>query len=189
MRLKIFKYIIQLVFTIFIFQACNDSGEDVDPDKNAPTISVNGIIASIIGQSNGMIIVSATGGLSPYTFSIDGTSFQNSGTFSNLGPNDYTVMVKDKNNLTDTKLITIREVQVIFYANQIRPIIDGNCQISGCHGSNSSIPSWATYNDVKAKADRVKVRTGDKSMPRGGSITDEEIALIADWVDQGAPEN
>lgn len=177
------------MFTLFISQACNDTSNDMDPDIDPPTLAINSVFASIIDQSNGMITASATGGLSPYTFSIDGTNFQNSGTFSNLAPKNYTVTVKDKNDLTDTELVSVREVQEVFYTNQIRPIIDGDCQISSCHGSDSSIPTFATYDNVKAKADRIKVRTGNKTMPKGGSITDEEIALIADWVDQGAPNN
>ncbi len=193
-----FRYMKQLHFPIIIFamvlillslQSCDDSSEETDPCKNGPILEINAVVATIIGQSDGMIIVSASGGKSPYLYSLDGSNFQNSDTFSSLAADDYTIVVKDNNNCTDTKVTSIKAVQEVSYANQIRPIIDGNCQVSGCHGSDSGIPSWATYNDVKSKADRIKTRTGNKSMPLVGSLSDAEISQIADWVDRGAPEN
>jgi mono/diheme cytochrome c family protein len=85
--------------------------------------------------------------------------------------------------------VKIEELAEVFYANEIRPIFDANCQKSGCHGSNSSIPTFATYEDVKAKASSIKARTSAKSMPPAGPLSDSNIKLIADWVDQGAPNN
>jgi hypothetical protein len=78
------------------------------------------------------------------------------------------------------------------YSMDIRPILDANCQVSGCHGSNASLPSWATYETVSANASLIKSKTSDKIMPppsSGGSLTDEQIQLIADWVDDGALNN
>lgn len=86
-------------------------------------------------------------------FSIDGKNFQNNETFSNLAVGDYTIIVKDANDCTDSEMAKVDEIPEVFYANQIRPIIDVNCQITGCHGSNGSIPTFAAYDDVKAKAD------------------------------------
>jgi hypothetical protein len=80
----------------------------------------------------------------------------------------------------------------VSYANDIRPILDTNCQVSGCHGSNAGIPSWATYETVSANAANIKSKTGDKIMPpatSGKSLTDEQIQMIADWVDDGAQNN
>lgn len=80
----------------------------------------------------------------------------------------------------------------ISYANDMRPILDTNCQISGCHGNNNGIPSWATYESVSANAEGIKNRTGNKTMPpasSGKNLTDEEITKIADWVDDGAENN
>jgi hypothetical protein len=81
---------------------------------------------------------------------------------------------------------------LVSYATDIRPILDTNCQVSGCHGSNGSIPTFATYADVAAKAAQIKSRTSSKSMPpasSGKSLTDDEIAKIASWVDNGALNN
>jgi hypothetical protein len=80
----------------------------------------------------------------------------------------------------------------ISYANDIRPILDTNCQISGCHGSNGGIPSWATYETVSANAAKIKTRTGNGSMPpisSGKDLTADQIQMIASWVDDGALNN
>ncbi len=80
----------------------------------------------------------------------------------------------------------------VSYADDIRPILDTNCQISGCHGSNAGIPDWSTYETVSANAANIKTKTGNQSMPpasSGKSLTNEQIQMIADWVDDGAENN
>lgn len=184
-----FKFPGLLLFVLVILNSCNDSGEDTDPCLNGPTVTVDETISSIEGQANGEITASATGGKSPYMYSIDGSIFQSSGTFTSLEANDYTVTVKDANDCTSSATTTVDEIVAVSYADQIRPIIDADCQKSPCHGTNGGIPSWETYDDVKAGAARIKARTGNKTMPPAGPLSDANIKLIADWVDQGAEEN
>ncbi len=178
-----------LIIILIVLNSCSDSSDDADPCTNGPQINIDNNISSVIGKSTGEIIVSATGGSGPYMFSIDGVNFQNSGSFSGLAGDNYTIVVNDANACASSKMETVTEVPEVFYANEIRPIIDTNCQLSGCHGSNTSIPSWATYNTIKANADLIKSRTTAKSMPPSGSLSDINIKLISDWVDQGAPNN
>jgi hypothetical protein len=179
-----------IVFIMSILlNACSDSSEEADPCQNGPELSVDNITISIEGQSNGEVSVSATSGTSPYMFSIDGINFQSSGIFSNLEGNNYTVTVKDVNDCIDSQMAIVAEVPEVSYADQIRPIIDTNCQISNCHGDQGGIPSYATYEDVLAKASEIKSRTTAKTMPPTGPLADAEIQLIANWVDQGAPNN
>lgn len=80
----------------------------------------------------------------------------------------------------------------VSYANDIRPILDANCQISPCHGTNGGIPSFETYTNVSANAAGIKSRTGNGSMPpasSGKSLSSDQVQMIADWVDDGAPNN
>ncbi|WP_337045172.1 hypothetical protein [Emticicia sp. 17c] len=47
------------------------------------------------GDYSGQVVVDATGGVGPYTFSKDDNSYQSSGTFSNLAANNYTIYAQD----------------------------------------------------------------------------------------------
>jgi hypothetical protein len=177
------------LFAIQVISSCSDSGDEPNPCTNGPVLEVDEVKPSVEGQDNGEITVSVTNGQSPYQYSLDGSTFQSDPVFPNLSANDYTLTVKDANNCTATTNAKVEEIAEVFYANQIRPIIDANCQISGCHGSNGSIPTFATYNDVKANALGIKFRTAGATMPPTGALPDNEIELIANWVDQGAPNN
>ena len=177
------------IFALYLLNSCSESGDDPDPCLNGPEISIDGVVASITGKATGQITVSATGGSGSYMYSIDGASFQADGLFEDLAGGNYTVEVKDGNGCMDSEMETVEEIQEVFYGNQIRPILDQNCQVSNCHGSRPNIPSFATYSDVEAKAGAIKFRTGNGSMPPNGSLSDGDIKLIADWVDIGAPEN
>lgn len=62
------------------------------------------------GAANGSAVASATGGTSPYQFSIDGgITFQSSGTFSNLLAGNYSVIVHDAASGADTVSFVINE--------------------------------------------------------------------------------
>lgn len=81
----------------------------------------------------------------------------------------------------------------ISYAAQIKPILDANCIKSGCHnGDNGAERNWIVFANVKAKAEAIKTRTGNRTMPADIAPTglpQNEIDLIACWVDQGAQNN
>ena len=75
------------------------------------------------------------------------------------------------------------------FQTEIKPIVDANCAVSGCHVSNAQSPPLASYTEIKNKANRVKATTGATSMPKNGTLTAQQIKLIADWVDAGSPNN
>jgi len=179
-----------LIAAVLTFNSCSDSDEEPDPCQNGPQLSVDEVTISIEGQSNGEITVSATSGTAPYMYSINGSNFQSSGTFSNLAGGNYEITVKDANDCTDSETASVIEVPEVSYADDIRPIIDTNCQLSGCHGDNANIPTFATYDDVYAKADAIRDRTTAGTMPPGDAeLADTDVQLISDWVTQGAPDN
>jgi mono/diheme cytochrome c family protein len=86
------------------------------------------------------------------------------------------------------------------FAKDVAPIIQQNCQT--CHRPGSIGPmSLLTYEDAKAFAPLIKMKTQRREMPpwpldktvgiqefkNDISLSDEEIATIAAWVDAGAP--
>ncbi|UPQ80493.1 T9SS type B sorting domain-containing protein [Flavobacterium azooxidireducens] len=54
------------------------------------------------------LVIAVTGGVVPYTYSINGNPSQNSNTFANLTPGSYTVIVTDANGCTSTVSQTIQ---------------------------------------------------------------------------------
>lgn len=69
-------------------------------------VSVSGVSTSSTG-SDGTITLTGAGGLTPYTYSINGTSYVSSSLFSNLAPGTYTCYVKDNNGCISTTTVTV----------------------------------------------------------------------------------
>ena len=86
--------------------------------------------------SDGTIQVNATGGIAPYTYSINGGSFQSSNTFSLLGAGSYTVTVKDTKGCTGTATVTISTNPIVVTSNVVNA--------SNCTASNGSIQLFRT---------------------------------------------
>lgn len=77
----------------------------------------------------------------------------------------------------------------VSYVADIKPIFETKCLLSGCHGSDPTLPNWGVLSEVQVHASDIKRRTRDRSMPATGSLTQSQIDLITCWVDDGAPDN
>lgn len=63
---------------------------------------------SCFGETDGQLLVSVGGGTPPYQFSLNGGTYQNDPTFSNLGAGTYTVEVMDADGFTvSTNTVTL----------------------------------------------------------------------------------
>lgn len=62
--------------------------------------------ATCSATPNGVITVTPTGGVSPYTYSINGTTFQSGNTFL-VNSNNYVVTIKDANQCITTKNVAV----------------------------------------------------------------------------------
>ncbi len=74
---------------------------------NVNVNSTETITGSCTNGATGSIVVNATGGLAPYTYSINGGAFQSSNTFNNLTSGVKTVIIKDAFCGLLTKLDTV----------------------------------------------------------------------------------
>ncbi|SHL42803.1 T9SS type A sorting domain-containing protein [Flavobacterium saccharophilum] len=61
------------------------------------------------GDNTGSIKAAAIGGKAPYSYSLDGVSFNTTDTFTNLRAGTYTITVKDVNSCFSTTTITLTE--------------------------------------------------------------------------------
>lgn len=109
---------IQLFIIAFISLAiagisCSKSSPTPPPANPcaSKTIVVTATVmpASNATAANGSIDATASGSTS-FTYSKDGSTFQASGTFSNLGVGNYTITAKDADGCTGTKAVTVTSV-------------------------------------------------------------------------------
>lgn len=141
---------------------------------------------------NGTLSVTPSGGLAPYEVKFGNGSFGSATSFTELESGNYTVTVKDAENCTVTLVVNVpRGDTGISYAADIQPIIAAKCAIPGCHVSGSSVPNFTTYSGVSSRAQNIKLRSGNGTMPPPGNpdLTAQQVQLIACWVDDGAKNN
>jgi len=147
------------------------------------------VVESGCKTSEGTITINATGGDGSYTFSLDNGSSTTDNVFSGLVSGSYEISYTDGNGCSESE--TIEVLSGVSLTDDIAPIISQNCATSsGCHASGASgRPVLETKAQIMDRADRIKARTGDGSMPQGGSLTQTQIDMIACWVDDGAKDN
>lgn len=82
------------------------------------------------------------------------------------------------------------------FSEDIRPIIQTKCALSGCHnGDMGPDLNWTIFQNFHQRAESglVKFRVTNRIMPpdysQGGPLTQEQINTIACWTDQGAFNN
>ncbi|MEQ9591901.1 MAG: SprB repeat-containing protein [Cyclobacteriaceae bacterium] len=134
-------------------------------------------------DSNGFIEVNVTGGVGPYEFKRDNGSFVPVNTFLDLGPGDYIVEARDA---AGCSIVVKTEVPGMRYGT-IKSIIELNCIKSGCHnGDIGADNNYTIFDNVKEYSTSIRARTSDLTMPPGNPLSQEQIELIACWVDEGA---
>lgn len=173
------------------------------------TITVTATSVNPTSGNNGSITASATGGTAPYTYSIDGTNFVSSGTFSNLAAGSYTITAKTADGCTGTKSVTLTSsANLVSFSRDIQPIIAQKCGSANisCHNHSNN---WTTYSDIaggtagtpwpshlKTLIGRCRSTTGlqasgSHNMPPSSSTTWTTFAqgLFTTWVNQGFLNN
>lgn len=77
------------------------------------------------------------------------------------------------------------------YDSNIKSIIDSHCTNTSCHGGGSVNGDFTTYNGIKPKlsSGAFKEQVLDKkTMPKGSSLSKDELSKIACWSDNNYPE-
>jgi cytochrome c5 len=138
-------------------------------------------------SSTGSITASATGSTG-LTYSINGTTFQATGSFSNLAAGSYTVTAKDVNGCTGTTTVNIAAPAAGPLFSAVKTLIQNSCQ--SCH--NNSIANggmnWQVECNIIANKDRIKARAVDNnpsSMPPTGALAQADKDKITAWLNAG----
>ncbi len=152
---------------------------DFTATPNSECLDFDGVIEITVNETNG-----------PYKFRLDSGEFVPNTTFENVQNGDHYVTIEDADGCSLTRSVTVgREVTNVSWQNDILPIMTSSCAVTGCHNGVNLPRDWRVYSQVKTFASTIRTRTRDRSMPAEGTLTDEQIALISCWIDDGAPQN
>ena len=129
---NIFSGLASGTYTVAVLDGSGKYGYATNVIINSACVSANTVTTNATcGKKNGSIIASASDGIAPYQFSIDGINFQSSDTFSNLAPGNYLITARDANgNLYDINT-TIN--------NTAAPEISANSFAATCTTNNGEI--------------------------------------------------
>lgn len=137
-------------------------------------------------SANGSINVIPMGGEDPITFSLNAKNFTSSTTFDHLQQGAYTLVAMDATGCRVSKSVQV--TSRASFANDISPIISTNCAISGCH-KGGGLTDFSIVKNIQTSATAIKAQTSSRSMPIGKTLTDDQINVIACWVNDGARDN
>ena len=178
-----------IIITVILFAGCSKSDTTpppppVDPCAGVTITPVATVTHTTTGMTQGTITVTSPIG-SGFLYSIGGTP-QASTNFFNLAAGNYTLTVKNANNCSGTKALTINGYGAKFFA--VRTIINGYCGPCHLNGTVNGGKNFDSDNDVVNSWDRIKIRTVDGNptfMPQGGQLTAIDKQKIVDWVNAG----
>ncbi|MDD4671379.1 MAG: T9SS type A sorting domain-containing protein [Bacteroidales bacterium] len=135
---------------------------------------------SCYGGADGELTVNASGGTSPYEYSIDGITFQVNSTFTNLIADTYTITIKDKADCTRSYNITVdqpSEISVNHTDNKptCPESTDGSIGLTVSGGTGAKTYFWTGPGIVLPSVkDQTDLGVGSYSV----RVTDENICYI-----------
>lgn len=116
----------------------------------------------------------------------------------------YTSLDDEENPDANTNGDDECDPDLVYFVNDVLPIIQSNCAFSGCHGGGSAQDGvdLSTYNGIMQQVNAGNAMNSDlyeviietdpgniMPPPPNSSLTVEQIAIIRDWIDQGAVNN
>jgi hypothetical protein len=156
-------------------------------DAKACVVSLNGVVISqsstlalslssktnpTCANNDGSVKVTGSGGTTPYTYSINGGSFQTSSTFIGLAAGTYEIRVKDtKSCITSLSGVAITQVNTLTSSVTSKTNVscllnDGSVTVTGANGTapytyslnGGSFQSGSNFSNLTAGTYQVKVK-------------------------------
>lgn len=103
--------------------------------------------ASCDGGADGKIIVTSTGGTSPYEYSINNTIYQSANQF-NVNPGPYTIYIKDANGCITTNSVIVGLTNNLTLTPLADEIICESDSVQLFAQSNATVYSWTPANTL-----------------------------------------
>jgi gliding motility-associated-like protein len=169
----------------------NTAGHIMEYGKtaNLDVSSSEVLTATCDNVAQGSVVITAGGGVAPYTYSINGGAFQSSGTFSGLTPGVKTITIKDAACGTLTKTVTVDvKPSPVVNAGPDKTIVDGydvmlegsssiSNPISIAWTPNATLTGANTYTPV-AKPTITTNYTMSVVSPNGCVSTDNALVTV-----------
>lgn len=157
------------------------------------TFTVSGVATqSEKCTSTGTIVLTAVGGTG-LTYSINGTTYQASNTFTAVAAGNYNISAKDADGCIKTgTAVTVNAPAAGTAFTAVKAMMQTNCAVTGCHAGGTPTGGLNFTNDctIVSSWDRIKARAIDASpsiMPPSPntplSATDKQ--KITDWITAG----
>jgi gliding motility-associated-like protein len=130
---NIFNGLVAGNYTVYYRESlgCQGSQPVTVSEPAGMTSSAATVAAVCNGDINGIITITAGGGIIPYQYSIDaGVNWQASNVFT-VAAGTYTIIIRDANNCTKTQIATVTEPAVLTAAS-----VNGN---ASCDGGNDGV--------------------------------------------------
>lgn len=200
-----FTFLFLSIFSAIVLFSCgggDDPKPTPDPDpvdepcSSPPTLS---LAAENTGcaENTGKVTATGAGGTGTLTYQLGSGDFQSSGIFENLAAGEYTITVKDSEDCTTSKSVTV--------ANADAPTISLSSVNAGCDATDGSITvtttggsgnyeysldggafqSSATFSDLVAGTYQVTVKdtenceaTAEATLTTGINYTDNIASII-----------
>ncbi|MEM1358014.1 MAG: hypothetical protein AAGF89_07440 [Bacteroidota bacterium] len=174
-------------YTLIVEQGACTASLDFTIENAAGLNATAVALPSDCGNASGRIELTTSDGVGSVQFSLEGGPVQTEAVFENLSPGEYQLTATDEIGCEVT--LQAKVLSNVAFA-EVETIVTTSCAISGCHAGNVS-PDFRVRENILGRANRIRARTGNASMPppsSGGSLTEQQINAIACWVADGAPE-
>lgn len=189
---------IVLFITSFLFiLGCKDN-EPFSCDQNPITIEIVSLSPpTMCDYQDAAVEFAVSGGEGPYDYLLNTGSTiisQKSGLFTSLFPGYLSITVRDNNRCTSTlEFQILNEVPTgISYANDIRPILDAHCNLSGCHnGDLGADRDWTKISAIQAKLNNFQRVLTLRKMPPDPNpkLVIGDVSAILCWIADGGLNN
>ncbi len=150
---------------------------------NSSPTDIETIVANVLNNTAiGTIeITGITGGVSPYLFSINNSSFTTTLTYSNLSPGDYILTVQDANGCVFSKVITITSTCI--FPNGISPNNDQKNDTFNLDGCNVKRLELFNRYGMKVNSFDDYVAQWDGATSDGKTLPDGTYFYVAELKD------
>ncbi|MGH2552685.1 MAG: gliding motility-associated C-terminal domain-containing protein, partial [Chitinophagaceae bacterium] len=130
---NIFNGLVAGNYTVYYRESlgCQGSQPVTVSEPVAMTSSAATVAAICNGQPNGIITITAGGGIAPYQYSINGGANWQASNIFTAGAGNYTIMIRDANNCTISQNATVTEPAVLTAAS-----VNSN---ASCDGGNDGV--------------------------------------------------